>query len=379
MRVGRTYVWRRNSSQSKQSGCRIFSVIAFLAAIAFGILTFRRYNAYRDVSASLSRVEILPGSYQSHPDGVGRVLHLQFQQNELIPQRVVGDNDFMVGAPGAWTMERDVEICQWREHYHERTQKHSDGTETVSRTYYYTKGWEKHHINSLFFDQPAAHHNPDRPLYSSGVISSTDVGTPRGYLIPASVAEKVDTPLSTVQFTPQTLQQFLVSPARQQQNFFYTGQGGWFVSKYVPSSAEFWIRQSMMYLEGTLLDFQLGDLFSKCDAGDVRVAFSVRAPRNGVSIIALQGDASGTLAPFQTLGGRDIVLVQEGIRSVSSMIETHVGGLRRTVLLFAAGTGLCVILTVVSHRAANKAKQEESQQGAPEQSNQNATKGPKFE
>jgi len=378
MRVGRTYVWTRPSGQGAHNGCRIFSIIGLLASIVLFILTVNRFNAYRDVSSSLSRAEILPGTPNPHPDGAGRILHLQFAQTELFPQRVVGDNEFMVGAPGAWAMERNVQICQWREHYTERTTKNNDGTETVARTYYYTKGWESHHINSFLFDQPAAHHNPDRQLYSSGLISSTDVSTSRGYLLPATVAEKVDTPLATVTFRPETLQEFLNSPARVQQNFFYTGPSGWFVSKYVPSQAEFWLKQSMMYLEGTLFDFQLGDLFSKCDAGDVRVSFSARVPRNGVSVIALQQDATGTMAPFTTLNGRSLVLVQEGIRSVPQMIESHVGGLRTTVILFAVGTGLSVIITIVSHTAANKAKREE-EEALGQSSNQNISKDGKFE
>jgi len=361
MRIGRTYVWNRNGAQSKHTQCRVFSVIALLVSIALFILTVRRFNAYRDISSSLSVANIVPGSFHAHPDGTGRLLHLQFTQDELIPQRILSDGDFMVNVPGAWTLERDVQICQWREHYTEHTQKNSDGTETVTRTYYYTKGWENHHINSFLFDQPAAHHNPDRNLYNSGLVSSTDVGTPRGYMIPANVAEQVNSPLSTVTFRPETLQQFLNSPARLHHNFFYTGDSGWFVSRYTPSSAEFWIRQSMMYLEGTLLDFQLGDLFSKCDAGDVRVSFSARVPRNGVSIIAVQQDASGRLAPFQSIGGRSLVVVQEGIHSVPEMIESHVSNLRTTVLLFAAGTGVCVVLTIVAHRSANKARLEEEE------------------
>lgn len=35
-------------------------------------------------------------------------------------------------------------------------------------TYVYTIGWRNHRIVSLFYDQPAAHHNPQRDPFPAG-------------------------------------------------------------------------------------------------------------------------------------------------------------------------------------------------------------------
>ncbi len=42
------------------------------------------------------------------------------------------------------------------------------------RTYHYAKGWHGHRINSLLFDQPAAHHNPQRDPYPATDFYSQD-------------------------------------------------------------------------------------------------------------------------------------------------------------------------------------------------------------
>jgi hypothetical protein len=42
------------------------------------------------------------------------------------------------------------------------------------RTYHYVKGWHGHRINSLLFDQPAAHHNPQRDPYPAADFYSQD-------------------------------------------------------------------------------------------------------------------------------------------------------------------------------------------------------------
>jgi len=384
MRVGRTYQWTQPKGQNKSKNTLMATILCACGFVFFLFTAFTRFRTYRDMSASLSRLAVVPGTPMVHPDGNGRVIHLQFAQNELLPQQLVGDNDFLVNAPGAWTMRRDVQVCQWREHVVERKQDTHDGNERVTRTYYYTRGWERHYINSLLFDQPAAHHNPHPPLYPEGTVSTTPVGTTRGYTISAPLSEHVDSPLVTLEYNPQTLQQFLQSGARLQRNFFYTGNGGWFVSKYNPSGYEQMMRSALMYMEGTLFDFQIGDLFSSCTPGDVRVSFSARIPTNGVSVIALQQDATGTLAPFRSLGGREIFLIQEGTHSISSMINTFIGGHRTRVLIhtgLAAGSGILTYFAYRAYRNARKEQREneEQQQAQQPQYNEGDVKGSKLD
>jgi len=137
-------------------------------------------------------------------------------------------------------------------------------------------------------------------------------------------------------FRPESLQGFIQSPAYLNDKFFYTGNNGWFLSKYEPSFAEQALKMTAQYVEGTLFDFQLGDLFSVCDAGDVRVVLEGKVLQNGVSAIALQ-NADGSLSPFKSLQGRDMMLVREGQVSAQEMIEREIGDRFSTLLWFVIG------------------------------------------
>ena len=59
------------------------------------------------------------------------------------------------------------------EHSTTHTVKHSDDSETTTRTYYYIKGWHSIRHPSLLFDQPFAHHNPQRDPAPSMSYSAT--------------------------------------------------------------------------------------------------------------------------------------------------------------------------------------------------------------
>jgi len=352
MRVGRTYVYERDEHSHN---VMVFVILAVICGVV-GVVTLygsvTHFNIYRDFKASFDKLIVYPSTpglgYGSvfDPSNVGAVVHVNILQGDLLFQHNVYDPNFNIYVPGAVTLNRRVEYCQWREHVHETTQKTGNGKERVTRTYTYTKGWTSYPINSLLFDQPAAHHNPQRRPVSAGAVDITGIASNKGFSIPATFMNKLKAQTQTFIFTPQHLQGFLSSPAYINDKFFYTGNNGWFLSKYEPSTAEKAMKMAFEYAEGTLFDFQLGDLFSVCDAGDVRVALEGKVLQNGVSAIALQ-NADGSLTPFKSLQGNDIMLVQEGQFTADEMMKRELGDQFTTLIWLVVGFvvsgGLCAL------------------------------------
>jgi len=337
-----------------------------IATIVFGCIgawcsyeSVKKFNTYNDVKSSLRNLIVYPSTpglgygSQFNPSLTGQVVHVNIPQSDLLFQHNVYDPVFNVYVPGAVNLNRKVEYCQWQEHVFERTEKTENGNERVYRTYTYTKGWHSHPINSLFFDQPAAHHNPQRQPVSAGQIDVTGVASSKGFSISPTFLNKLKGDTSTFYFRPDNLQGFLTSPAYINDKFFYTGNNGWFLSKYEPSAAETAMKMALQYAEGTLLDFQLGDLFSVCDAGDVRVSFEGKVLQNGISAIALQ-NADGSLSTFKTLSGKNIILLQEGQITAEDMISRELGDRFTTLMWYIAGAVGCIALCVLCGHITNK-------------------------
>lgn len=354
MRIGRTYVYERSASKNQLWTCGLMGVCVSALAVYLAATSVSLLGEYRDVSASLGALIVHPSVNSNAPDAAhnGDVVHVTIAPGELATDHALYDPAFQVSVPGAVTLERRVEYCQWQEHVHEHTERGSGGSdsERVVRTYTYTKGWTSAPVNSLFFDEPAAHFNPQRQPVAAGRVDSAGLTSARGYRIAAHDAQALRSPTTTYSFRPESLQQFAASPAAVNDHFFYTGSNGWFLSKYTPSAAEKAMKMAFEYLEGTLLDFQLGDLFSVCDAGDVRVALQGKVPVGGVSVVALQ-NPDGTLVPFKTLRGRDMMLLQEGQHSVPEMINAEVGARFWSLVWYGLGTIAAVAVAVLSWRS----------------------------
>ena len=288
---------------------------------------------------------------------------------------VTFDSDTHISIPGALTLRRTPEYCQWAEL---QTQSCQTCTRTVSAKdgstkeenyqcncvtqYNYIKAWRSYRINSLLFDQPGAHYNPQRdPLPYRNILSEHakltfgkvagmddehgdhDVGvggrrtaddatsTPnqgvggnanrpiQAILDPAMLSSGVrNQPYRRVEFTPQgippspsffsrlfssifgnmstsssrytryeplqSLKDMPHSPAATSDNFIYAGQGGYFFSPYESTTASKLFNLFTQYLEGSLFDWQIGDLMPSCVAGDVRFYYEVQDP-NTVSVL----------------------------------------------------------------------------------------------
>jgi len=359
-------VYERSTSNKNMTTFVVLAAIFGALGLWTTISSVKNFNRYRDVKASFGSLIVTsstPGlGYGSvfSPMNNGHVVHVNIPQSAVAPDHLLFDPAFSVYVGNAVTLNRRVEYCQWQEHYTEHSVKTGEDTERVVRTYYYTKGWTSTPINSLFFDQPAAHYNPQRQPVAAGSVDVTGVSSASGFKLPAVYMKYFKGDTKTFFFNPESLQGFLTSPARVNDNFFYTGTNGWFLSKYQPSAAEQAMKMAAQYIEGTLFDFQLGDLFSVCDAGDVRVSLEGKVLQNGFSAIALQ-NADGTLSPFKTLAGNNIMLVREGQFTADELKEQELGDLFSTLMWFSIGAlvtcALCALfvkLLIKEHKKTNE-------------------------
>jgi len=347
MRVGRTYEYERQSNDA--GNLAIFALIVFFGTLFTGYKTCSTFSAYNDVGSSLRNLVLhhTGNDNQFNHQHNGHIVHVNIPQHELVFERNAHDSYLNVDVPGVVSLSRNVEYCQWMEHVHESTQKTSYGTEYVSRTYWYTKGWMSHQISSLFFDQPAAHHNPQRNPVSGGIVDRIGVSSKKGFKVSGYLMDNLEGSSYVVSFPPKKMKGFKYSPAYANEKFFYTGDNGWFLSKYQPSKAETAMKMALQYAEGTLFDFQLGDLLSVCDAGDVRVRLHGKYVTKGLSIIAMQ-QSDGSLVPFKTRSGRNLFIIQHGQLSAETMKNNEVDGLFWSFVRYIIAFFVCCLLLVGS-------------------------------
>jgi Transmembrane protein 43 len=116
-----------------------------------------------------------------------------------------------------------------------------------------------------------------------------------------------------VYYAPELLDGWFTQSAAHLEHGFVYLPSGYFFSAYEASVAEQSARWALQYLEGSLFDYQVGDLFSQCNAGDIRIRFhSVTPGVDGVSVIARLADSAGTLDPIPTQTNYPVSLVYEG-------------------------------------------------------------------
>lgn len=311
---------------------------------------------------------------------------------------IATDEAVGVSIPGALALKRNTQYCQWQEVQSRRCEKCSrqvharDGsskTETYDCNcvthYDYVKTWRNHRINSLMFDQPGAHHNPQRdPLPSATFLGDAivrvdshhrhhrgDDETRRVHLDPNMLTGGIrNQSFRGIEFVPQgrapppsflsslfgrffgprntryepmnMLRDTPHAPAATRDNFVYVGQGGYFFSPYEnPSTTQRLFNYFVQYMEGSLFDWQLGDLMPSCTAGDVRFSYTVQDPAT-ISFLGEVADArSSTLemTPRSLIinGNREnIGFVHAGHHSAENMIIAEDAASRNTALIFRA-------------------------------------------
>ncbi len=318
------------------------------------------------------------------------------------------DSDTQISIPGALTLRRTPEYCQWAELQSQscqactRTVSAKDGSTKEENyqcncviQYDYIKAWRSYRINSLLFDQPGAHYNPQRdPMPFRMILSehakltfgkneadldddghqvgsrTTDgedtiklnqgVQKVQAILDPAMLSSGVrNQPYRRVEFTPggmppapsffsrlfssifgntssssssryrryealQSLKNMPYSSAATSDNFVYAGQGGYFFSPYESTTASKLFNLFTQYLEGSLFDWQIGDLMPSCVAGDVRFYYEVQDP-NVVSVLGqmtMVGEKMDTKVPI-VIKPRTMMI--EGITTNTNAQETTIG------------------------------------------------------
>eukprot|EP00585_Thalassiosira_rotula_P012952 CAMPEP_0196131630 /NCGR_PEP_ID=MMETSP0910-20130528/1553_1 /TAXON_ID=49265 /ORGANISM="Thalassiosira rotula, Strain GSO102" /LENGTH=576 /DNA_ID=CAMNT_0041391113 /DNA_START=116 /DNA_END=1846 /DNA_ORIENTATION=+ len=261
------------------------------------------------------------------------------------------DSEMSVSIPGALTLRRNAEYCQWHELQSQRCQtctrtvKASDGSTKEESyqcncvtEYNYVKSWTSRRIPSFGFDQPGAHHNPQRDPMPSKIFVDEDARltfregeggdgdydnnneinqqqqhdnkkrgiqanldpkmlsngvrsqpyrlvefVPNGRAPPPSFFSRIfsflNLPNRNTRYEPlQLLKDTPYSPAATRDNFVYVGQGGYFFSPHESATSSKLFNYFAQYLEGSLFDWQMGDLMPSCTAGDVRFRYEVQDP-----------------------------------------------------------------------------------------------------
>jgi hypothetical protein len=295
------------------------------------------------------------------------------------------DPDMNINIPGALSLRRNTEYCQWQEissqHCQtcERTVKARDGSTKEEKyqcncitQYNYIKGWKNYKINSLLFDQPGAHHNPQRDPMPSRMFVGDDVTlkfhedvsvdedkdedsktnkkdlasvmakldsnmlssgvrnqhwrqvdfVPHGMAPPPSFISRIFSFLGRsqrIRYEPlQLLKDTTTSQAAIQDNFVYVGQGGYFFSPYESSTAFKLFNYFAQYLEGSLFDYQIGDLvgLGSCTAGDIRFKYSVQDPRE-ISVLGQLRKVGGS--------GNDVHITPRLLKGLGNEKESSIG------------------------------------------------------
>lgn len=297
-------------------------------------------------------------------------------RGEIIQSSVFEPN-FNFEIADSIALNRVTEYCQWQEHsndkcetcYRDVESTGKDGKTEVEREsyqcncvreYYYIKSWQPYRINSFLFDQPAAHYNPQRDPFPSTSIYSEQalIGKIQATHAFLSNVKAASRPLSWSRNSirpPQgffaslfgwkdstryedvssMLSRFSASYAAIKEHFVYAGNG-YFYSPHEPSVTERLLKAAGQYMEGSLLDFQIGDFIPSCTAGDIKLSYKVVDPDivSGIGGM-VWGDSvhSHKLDTYTTSKGSKYSVLYSGVHDSKSMIESEMWQTKRYVYI----------------------------------------------
>jgi hypothetical protein len=267
----------------------------------------------------------------------------------------------------ALKLRRVTQYCQWQQLQTTSCQtctrevKAKDGT-TQTETYDcncishydYIKAWRSFRIPSLLFDQPGAHNNPQRDPMPTRVFVASEAEVEShdnsAILLDKSILQnargtyhRVEWNLHGVAPKPawwslwrwwkdttryediHKLRHTYLSPAAVNHQFVYVGDG-YFFSPYQASRSQKLFKYLTEYMEGSLFDWQLGDIMPSCTAGDIRFYYEVMDPLT-VSVIGQVVDDKPVfhLKAIQT-DTRVVGMIHEGILDVRDMFKAEERG-----------------------------------------------------
>eukprot|EP00584_Thalassiosira_punctigera_P014797 CAMPEP_0172553576 /NCGR_PEP_ID=MMETSP1067-20121228/51286_1 /TAXON_ID=265564 ORGANISM="Thalassiosira punctigera, Strain Tpunct2005C2" /NCGR_SAMPLE_ID=MMETSP1067 /ASSEMBLY_ACC=CAM_ASM_000444 /LENGTH=562 /DNA_ID=CAMNT_0013341787 /DNA_START=41 /DNA_END=1729 /DNA_ORIENTATION=+ len=392
-RKGRTYYTPGPNDRGGVGGmCSVIAVAMLLVVPPFVLIASEssRHTRFVALSDALDSDIVELNRRHGHRQSEEALLGDAMRPGTLVHgtssriETVSTDHEMAVSIPGALTLRRNAEYCQWHESKSQRcetctrTVDASDGSTKEERyqcncitEYNYVKSWTNRRINSLGFDQPGAHHNPQRdPMPSATFVddrakltfregegdSNYDdyddrnqhqqhEGGVQASLHPDMLSNGVrGQPYRPVDFVPhgrtpppsffsrffsflgwpprstryepmQLLRRTPDSPAAIRDNFVYVGQGGYFFSPYESSTSSTLFNYFAQYLEGSLFDWQMGDLMPSCTAGDVRFHYAVQDPAV-VSVLGQlrrDGREGAKITPRTMMGIGDVSAATVGL------------------------------------------------------------------
>eukprot|EP00008_Paramoeba_atlantica_P005058 CAMPEP_0201481044 /NCGR_PEP_ID=MMETSP0151_2-20130828/5379_1 /ASSEMBLY_ACC=CAM_ASM_000257 /TAXON_ID=200890 /ORGANISM="Paramoeba atlantica, Strain 621/1 / CCAP 1560/9" /LENGTH=483 /DNA_ID=CAMNT_0047863067 /DNA_START=80 /DNA_END=1528 /DNA_ORIENTATION=+ len=364
MRVGKTYY---QPGRKDRRGARVFGLILLvLFLVVAPIILYSMDSSFHLLVASIGEIEgdVVEVESPSQVPHFGR--KIIYTTGEVDSNTVTRDPDFNFEVP-ALRLSRHTEYCQWMEHTREKCQtcsetvRNSDGSTSTRSydcncvtTYYYTKQWTSFRINSLFFNQPGAHFNPQRDPFPGSTFVSQNSGV-NGFKIDPPMLHNLKANSERLEWTDsgyrdpgffdfigRPIQEFFGiqdhqyrhtseiesvrhSLAARDHAFFYVGRGGYFFSPYEASVKEQVFKWLIEGLEGSLFDWQLGD-FVGCVAGDIRVSYSASMPPE-ISTIGQSTERNGVplITTISTQEGKKMLgLVHDGDASPEEMFEREV-------------------------------------------------------
>jgi len=286
------------------------------------------------------------------PEDQGKLLF--FHSNDVKTDGPLTHPDFGFSVENAMRLKWTPQYCQWQEIEQCKQSCTGSGDDeqcTTTCHFDYVKGWVNHRVNSLLFDQAAMHHNPQRDPFPAHVITH-DRAQAGAFSITQPVLETLKEfrhlywsyngrvkPESEYGFFERhfravrhyitgwnddsrfdnlaNLRPMSDSYATREHKFEHIGNG-YMYSRYERSQAEQMFQWMGEYMEGSLFDWQMGDLldraFDACRPGDIRGWFDVADPTEA-TILAGVADGQGTLGAFRT--SRDYLLSRMYVGEVS--------------------------------------------------------------
>ena len=289
-RRGRTY----DIGDKSGSACMGYCGILIFSVVTLGVNCFllssqgnyfSAFSSFYEIKDNLQEVDVSPGTTTSTGEFIKSFANKPVHFSSETIRSSIYEPDFHFEATQAASLVRHTEYCQWTEISHDscqtcqRSVRQENGkmkSESYScncvRTYSYLKAWRNNRINSLFFNQPAAHYNPQRDPFPSTSLFSQNTMVGDNIVIREDLISKIKgSPHSLVWNRDQAakeLRGIYDSRAYQQHHFMYAGNG-YFFSPYESSTQEWMAKKFFQWVEGSILDYQFGDLLPSCVAGRV--------------------------------------------------------------------------------------------------------------